>query len=96
MIVASVPRREDARDFVLTRQAGGLDALPDGATAGTSSMRRAALLRATQPKLRIAGLRGNVDTRLRKGVRGEGRRKGDGKQQGGKYSGDFHTIGLLA
>lgn len=71
MIVAAVPRREDPRDFVLTRQAGGLDALPDGARAGTSSMRRAALLRATQPKLRIVGLRGNVDTRLRKLEEGE-------------------------
>lgn len=71
MIVAAVPRREDPRDFVLTRQAGGLDALPDGAIAGTSSLRRAALLRAWQPKLRIVDLRGNVDTRLRKLEKGE-------------------------
>jgi hydroxymethylbilane synthase len=66
MCVAAVPRREDPRDFVLTRQAGGLDALPAGAIAGTSSTRRAALLRAGQPKLKVVGLRGNVDTRLRK------------------------------
>jgi len=71
MIVAAVPRREDPRDFVLTRQAGGLDALPAGATAGTSSLRRTALLRASWPKLEIVGLRGNVDTRLRKLEGGE-------------------------
>lgn len=71
MVLAAVPRREDARDFVLTRQAGGLDALPAGATVGTSSTRRAALLRATQPHLRISGLRGNVDTRIRKLEQGE-------------------------
>jgi hydroxymethylbilane synthase len=71
MIIAAVPRREDPRDFVLTRQAGGLDALPAGAIAGTSSLRRTALLRAAHPGLRIVALRGNVDTRLRKLEEGE-------------------------
>lgn len=71
MVVAAVPRREDPRDFVLTRQEGGLDALPAGAIAGTSSTRRAALLRASRPDLKVVGLRGNVDTRLRKLQAGE-------------------------
>jgi hydroxymethylbilane synthase len=71
MVVAAVPRREDPRDFVLTRQEGGLGVLPPGALVGTSSLRRTALLRASHPELRIAGLRGNVDTRLRKLEEGE-------------------------
>jgi len=71
LIVAAVPEREDPHDVVVTRQAGGLAALPDGARAGTSSPRRAALLRALRPQLAVVDLRGNVDTRLAKLERGE-------------------------
>jgi hydroxymethylbilane synthase len=71
LIIAAVPEREDARDVVVTRQSGGLAALPDGARAGTSSPRRAALLRALRPALAVVNLRGNVDTRLAKLERGE-------------------------
>jgi hydroxymethylbilane synthase len=71
LIVAAVPQREDPRDVVVTRSAGGLGALAPGARAGTSSPRRAALLRATRPALAVVNLRGNVDTRLAKLERGE-------------------------
>jgi hydroxymethylbilane synthase len=71
LIVAAVPEREDARDVAVTRQAGGLAALPSGARVGTSSPRRAALLRALHPQLTVVNLRGNVDTRLGKLERGE-------------------------
>jgi hydroxymethylbilane synthase len=40
--------------------------LPEGAILGTSSLRRAAQVRAQRPDLQIRPLRGNVDTRLRK------------------------------
>lgn len=43
-----------------------LEELPQGAHIGTSSVRRAAQLRAARADLRIVSLRGNVDTRLRK------------------------------
>jgi hypothetical protein len=43
-----------------------IDDLPQGATVGTSSLRRMALLRALRPDLKIEPLRGNLDTRLRK------------------------------
>jgi hydroxymethylbilane synthase len=43
-----------------------IDALPQGAVVGTSSLRRVALLRAIRPDLKIEPLRGNLDTRLRK------------------------------
>jgi hydroxymethylbilane synthase len=43
-----------------------LEALPAGARVGTSSIRRAAQLRAARADLEIVTLSGNVDTRLRK------------------------------
>jgi len=45
--------------------------LPQGASVGTSSLRRSAQLLHMRPDLRIAPLRGNVDTRLRKLDSGE-------------------------
>jgi hydroxymethylbilane synthase len=46
--------------------AGGLDELARGARVGTSSVRRAAQLRAAREDLDVVGVRGNVDTRVRK------------------------------
>jgi hydroxymethylbilane synthase len=43
-----------------------LEELPTGARVGTSSVRRAAQLRATREDLEVVTIRGNVDTRLRK------------------------------
>lgn len=64
--LAAVLLREDPRDaFVSTRYAE-LDALPDGAVVGTSSLRRAAQVRARRPGLVVRALRGNVNTRLAK------------------------------
>jgi hydroxymethylbilane synthase len=51
--------------------AAALDALPEGARVGTSSLRRTAALRASRPDLRVVELRGNIDTRLRKLADGE-------------------------
>ena len=48
-----------------------LDALPEGATVGTASLRRRAELLALRPDLQIRELRGNVDTRLRRLAEGE-------------------------
>jgi hydroxymethylbilane synthase len=47
------------------------DELPQGARVGTGSLRRQAQLRYARPDLRIEGIRGNVDTRLRKLDQGE-------------------------
>lgn len=66
LVIAAVPAREDPRDVVVTRAAGGLAALPAGAKVGTSSPRRAAWLRHLHPRLAVVDLRGNVDTRLAK------------------------------
>ena len=52
--------------------ARSLDALPAGARVGTSSLRRAAQLRAARADLEVLPVRGNVDTRLRKLAAGDG------------------------
>ena len=64
--LACVMEREDPRDAWVSGRYATIDALPQGATVGTSSLRRVALLRALRPDLKIEPLRGNLDTRLRK------------------------------
>jgi hydroxymethylbilane synthase len=64
--LAAVLEREDARDAFVSNDYASLDALPDGAIVGTSSLRRQALIAARYPKLVIRPLRGNLDTRLGK------------------------------
>lgn len=71
LVIAAVPEREDARDVLVTAVAGGLAAIPHAGRVGTSSLRRAALMRAQRPDLVIETMRGNVDTRLRKLEAGE-------------------------
>jgi hydroxymethylbilane synthase len=61
-----VMEREDPRDAWVSGRYASVEELPQGATVGTSSLRRVALLRAMRPDLKIEPLRGNLDTRLRK------------------------------
>ena len=61
-----VGEREDVRDAFVSGRFANIDALPQGATVGTSSLRRESQLRYARPDLNIAGLRGNVNTRLAK------------------------------
>jgi hydroxymethylbilane synthase len=64
-IVAALPR-EDPRDVFISRKAKTLGALADGATVGTASLRRQALVKRLRPDLKVVTFRGNVETRLRK------------------------------
>lgn len=64
--LACVMEREDPRDAWVSSRYATLADLPQGAVVGTSSLRRMALLRALRPDLKIEGLRGNLDTRLKK------------------------------
>jgi hydroxymethylbilane synthase len=64
--LAAVGVRENPCDAFVSGRFATLDALPPGAVVGTSSLRRAAILRAACPQLTIRTLRGNLDTRLRK------------------------------
>ena len=58
--------RADPRDALVSTRFDGLEALPPGASVGTSSLRRRCQLAAHRPDLRIENLRGGVDTRLRR------------------------------
>jgi len=66
LVLAGFLPREDPRDALVSRVANSLRELPHNALVGTSSPRRQALLKRARPDLRIAPLRGNVETRLRK------------------------------
>lgn len=66
LMLACVPQREDPRDAWVSPRYASLHDVPAGGVIGTSSLRRAAQLRALRPDVRTVPLRGNVDTRLRK------------------------------
>ncbi|MBY0227670.1 MAG: hydroxymethylbilane synthase [Gemmataceae bacterium] len=64
--LAATPARGPAGDAFVSRRFARLDDLPDGATVATSSLRRRSQLLHRRPGLKVADLRGNVETRLRK------------------------------
>jgi hydroxymethylbilane synthase len=66
LVLAAFPERADPRDAFCANDCLSLAALPQGARVGTGSVRRQSQLRAWRPDLEIVGLRGNVETRLRK------------------------------
>ncbi len=66
LAIAAYLPRANPFDALLSLRGETLRELRLGARVGTSSLRRAAQLRAARPDFEIADLRGNVDTRLRK------------------------------
>ncbi|HEY7668549.1 MAG TPA: hydroxymethylbilane synthase [Actinomycetota bacterium] len=68
LTIGAVPPRADPSDVLVLREEG---VLPAGASVGTDSVRRRAQLLAAFPGIAFVGLRGNVDTRLRKLEAGE-------------------------
>ncbi len=64
LTLAATPPRADARDVLVARDGMRIVELPDGATIGTGSPRRAAQLRALGRGFEIVDIRGNVETRL--------------------------------
>ena len=64
--LAAILEREDPADAFVSNHHDNLDALPQGAIVGTSSLRRHAQLKARRPDLQVRDLRGNVNTRLAK------------------------------
>lgn len=66
LVVAAFPERADPRDVLVSEVATGLAELPAGASVLTGALRRQAQVLATNPRLRVEGVRGNVQTRLRK------------------------------
>jgi hydroxymethylbilane synthase len=66
LIIGATLPREDVRDAFISLKHASIDALPQGATVGTSSLRRQAQLKRLRPDLNVVGFRGNVQTRLKK------------------------------
>ena len=66
LVIDCLLQREDPRDAFLSHKVRSLAELPKGAVVGTSSLRRAAQIRARRPDLSIVPFRGNVETRLAK------------------------------
>ncbi|MCQ4632807.1 hydroxymethylbilane synthase [Shinella sp. CPCC 100929] len=63
--------REDMRDAFIGRSAARLLDLPEGATVGSASLRRQALIKRLRPDLNVIVFRGQVETRLAKLAEGQ-------------------------
>lgn len=59
-------QRADVRDAFVSPHYGSIADLPQGATVGSSSLRRRAQLALRRPDLKLVEFRGNVQTRMRK------------------------------
>ena len=72
LTIAAIPDRQSVADALVTSlDAASLADLPEGATVGTSSLRRIAQVRLIRNDLKCVPLRGNVETRLAKVARRE-------------------------
>lgn len=72
LVIGAILPRGNPQDVLISREGYTLATMPQGATVGTSSRRRAAQLLRHRPDLRMADIRGNVDTRIRKALDPEG------------------------
>lgn len=66
LVFSLPPKREDPRDILVIENGGKLSDLKEGAIVGTGSKRRMYQLADARPDLIFKGIRGNVDTRIRK------------------------------
>lgn len=66
LTIGCVPKREDFRDVLISKDHKKLAELPKGSIIGTSSLRRSAQLLIERPDIEIKWIRGNIDSRLEK------------------------------
>lgn len=71
LVIASIPKRVDPRDVLISKSGEKLNHLKPGSKIGTSSLRRLEQLKKLRPDLQFIPMRGNVDTRLKKLKAGE-------------------------
>lgn len=72
LTIGAVLERAPAGDVLISRSGKSLLELPQGASIGTSSRRRAAQLLRVRPDLNLLDIRGNVDTRVQKALDPDG------------------------
>lgn len=78
LAVACVPERAAATDVLVSRGGGGLGSMPPGGTVGTSSLRRAVMVRRARPDIMVRPVRGNVGTRVERLLAADGAGRGKG------------------
>ncbi len=66
LAITAICERASPRDAFVSNHYETLAHLPEGASVGSSSLRRVLQIKAAYPHLKFEELRGNVDTRLRK------------------------------
>lgn len=71
LTIGAMLERDDIRDVAICRKASSFIDLKEGSNVGTSSLRRAAQIKASFPYLNIVPIRGNIHTRLEKMEKGE-------------------------
>lgn len=71
LTIEAMTLRADPQDVLISKNDVRLTDLPEGASVGTSSLRRQAQLLCIRPDLQMKDVRGNLDTRLKKMEDGE-------------------------
>ena len=71
LVLACVPKREEANDIFIAKDGSMLDTIKKGAVIGTSSLRRAVQITRIRPDVTVKPIRGNIETRIRKVQDGE-------------------------
>src|ERR687897_3590880 len=71
LTIASIPKRESVNDVLISKKKRRLDQIPSGSTIGTSSLRRAIQIISLRKDFNVIPIRGNIDTRIEKALKGE-------------------------
>lgn len=71
LLLACVPKREEANDVFIATDGSTLDKIKKGAVIGTSSLRRAVQITRVRSDVKVKPIRGNIETRIRKVHDGE-------------------------
>lgn len=66
LCLACVPKREQVNDVLISKDGLPLEGLPQNATVGTSSLRRAVQIARKRPDITVRPIRGNIETRIKK------------------------------
>ena len=70
-VVAAIPKRASPCDALISKDKIHLKDMRKGAVIGTGSLRRLAQVKNLRPDLNVQPIRGNVDTRIQKVLKGE-------------------------